>query len=220
MAVKENREFGTSRETDPQATRIWLMRHGPTQWNLERRLQGNVDTELVAEALFPYFERIGASELPQPDRLVVTGFQRSRKTAEGLIEYRNWPPDIPIIKVPALGERKWGRFERMTHAEVLAELMKEQAILSAYPNIAEMSDLSPVIDAPGFKVEGAESIDEVSARAVPAVFSFLEQFPGETVGGIVHAGVLISLGLDHHIINHIEIRQENGVPIMVKIPLQ
>jgi len=220
MAVTETKEAGVLKEADPQATRIWLMRHGPTKWNLEHRIQGNVDTELVPEALFPYFERMNVSELPQPDRLVVTPFQRSRKTAEGLIEYLGWAHDIPIVEVPALRERRWGDFEQKTREQVLAELLKNPDIVASYPDLLEREDLSPIIDAPGFKVAGAESIDEVSARSVPAVLSFRELFPGEIIGGIVHAGVLISLGLDHRVINHIEIRQDNGKPIIVKIAPQ
>jgi probable phosphoglycerate mutase len=209
-------EKGQSKEHDRQPTHLWLMRHAPTAWNRERRVQGSVDTPLDPEALVPYLERLGAGELPQPDKIVVTGFQRSEATARGLIEFRGWP-ELPLVTKEGLKERKWGVFEGKTKAEILAFLLQDPELAVKYPDLETMTDLSPVLDAPGFKVMGAESMDEVAARVTPELLALRDEYPGETLLLIVHAGVLISQGMEHRVINEAEVLRENGAIQLVKI---
>lgn len=195
------------KELDPYATTIHVMRHGPTKWNLQRRIQGNVDTHIVEERIESYLQGIGIETLPRPDLIVITGFQRTRETAERLCASRHWS-DIPLVVKEKLNERKWGIFEGKTHAEIVEILSRDEENLSRYPDLRSLSDLSPILDAPGFKVEGAESMDEVKARVEPAFLHLREELPGKKLLVIAHAGVLISLGLDHHIINHRIIRKD------------
>lgn len=215
MIERKRPENTSGKEQDPQATHLWLMRHGPTQWNLDRRVQGNVDNPVLDEELIPYFERIQVNSLPQPDKMIVTGFQRNLSTANALSDYLHWP-DIPIITKPELKERNWGIFEGKTHEEILAYLVQNPEIVAKYPDIQQMTDLSPVIDAPGFKVEGAESMDEVAARVTPALLSLREEFPHQKILVVVHAGVLISQGLNHKIINTMSVEKRNGETVLVK----
>lgn len=207
--ITHNSEKPGDKEKDPQAVTLWVMRHAPTTWNLEKRVQGNVDTHIDPEALLPYLERVQVKTLPQPDRIILTEFQRTGETADGISTLLGWP-EIPRVVKPALNERKWGIFEGKTHAEILNELMKDPHIRTTHPDLESMTDLSPILDAPGFKVEGSEAMDEVAARVTPALSALRDEYPGEQLLLIAHAGVLISQKLDHRIINQLSIRMNEG----------
>ncbi len=92
--------------------RIALVRHGPTEWNEEGRIQGRLDMPLSAAgrakmaALAPpkSFENVRAFSSP---------LSRARETAE-LLGLRNVTLDA------RLSEHNWGQWEGLTRAEILA----------------------------------------------------------------------------------------------------
>ncbi len=214
MIEKNARHEHTSiKEVDPQTVTIQAIRHGPTAWNIEKRIQGNIDNPLLQDGITAYFDRLHAADLNQPDRIIVTQLKRTGETAERLMEYMNWSA-IPMVTKTELHERKWGIFEGKTHAEVLEILLRDPEMVRSYPNLAQMTDLSPIIDEPDFKVPGAESMNEVRARVTPALLSLREEFPGESLLFVGHAGTLISQGMDHRIITTFQVGYVNGKPQM------
>jgi probable phosphoglycerate mutase len=92
--------------------RIAFLRHGPTDWNSEGRIQGRIDTPLSAAGvakmagLLPPagFEHARAFTSPQ---------LRARETA-ALIGYPHAAPD------ERLAEHHWGSWEGLTREEILA----------------------------------------------------------------------------------------------------
>ena len=90
--------------------KLYFVRHGKTQWNVEGRFQGaNGDSPLLAESLAElkdlgdylkdfHFDAIFASDLP-----------RARKTAQIIMEENKYPQ--PIIYTPALREWCLGKLE-------------------------------------------------------------------------------------------------------------
>lgn len=171
-----------------KTTTLWTMRHGPTTWNVEKRIQGNVETDIRLDKINEYFEKIGASKLPQPDVIIVTGLSRTEQTAKALIKYRNWI-DIPIQKDSRLNERKWGIFEGMLIEEARIRFVSDPEIRKEFPDVTNW-------DEPHFKVSGGESIADVGQRVKPAFLNIAKQFKGKTILTILHAGVLVSLGLE------------------------
>jgi broad specificity phosphatase PhoE len=85
--------------------RIYLARHGQTDWNLEGRTQGQTDTPLNATG------RRQAGELKSQlagillDAVYSSTLSRSRETAE--IVHGN----TPLISLPGLRERNFGKFQ-------------------------------------------------------------------------------------------------------------
>lgn len=85
--------------------RIYLARHGQTDWNLEGRTQGQTDTALNATG------RRQAAELKSQLAGILLGavysstLSRSRETAE--IVHGN----TPLISLPGLRERNFGKFQ-------------------------------------------------------------------------------------------------------------
>lgn len=214
--VEHRTESLSSQETDSQATHVWLMRHGPTEWNMDRRIQGNVDTPLIPEALQAYLEKQHIERLPKIDRVIVSEFQRTHKTADAIAKQLGWS-DIPRVVIPELNERKWGIFEGKTHSEVREFLSKDPKITEQYPELQAMTDLSPILDEPDFAVEGAESMRQVAARVEPVVKQLREKYPGESILVVGHAGVMLSLGLDHRVINQLALEKTGDTITMHRL---
>lgn len=99
--------IGAQRQSarQPSTLRIYLARHGQTDWNLEGRTQGGKDIPLnatgrqQAEALEKRLAGI------QFEAVYMSGLSRSRETAEVV------HGQAPLISLPALGERRFGKFE-------------------------------------------------------------------------------------------------------------
>jgi len=93
------------RLTERPVLRIYLARHGQTDWNVEKRTQGGTDIPLntvgrqQAEALKT---RLAGVKL---DAVYSSALGRSRETAE--IAHG----EVPITRLPGLNERNFGRFE-------------------------------------------------------------------------------------------------------------
>lgn len=89
----------------PSTLRIYLARHGQTDWNLEGRTQGGIDIALNDTG------RRQAQDLKARltgipfDAIYSSTLQRSRETANIVRGQR------PVTSLPGLGERRFGRFE-------------------------------------------------------------------------------------------------------------
>jgi broad specificity phosphatase PhoE len=93
--------------------KLALLRHGPTEWNSEGRIQGHTDTPLSAEGL----ARMSKLRLP-PEfsgaRIYASPLTRARQTAAAL--------QLPEPVLDArLMEQHWGRWEGLTRAEMEAQ---------------------------------------------------------------------------------------------------
>jgi probable phosphoglycerate mutase len=88
-----------------QTLRIYLARHGQTDWNVERRHQGETDTALNATGrrqATMLAERLKGIRL---DMVYCSALSRSRDTAEIA------RGDFPLKSLAALAERRLGKFE-------------------------------------------------------------------------------------------------------------
>ena len=146
--------------------KLALLRHGPTSWNAQGRIQGHTDIPLSDEGL----EKMRGL-LPPPSferaRAFVSPSRRARQTVEamGLAD--------PIWD-PRLMEQNWGRWEGLSRAAILA------------------SDGADAFERAGkalaFRPPGGESTAELHAR----VESFLNDRAREAEDAIAvaHLGVL------------------------------
>ncbi len=199
---------------------IFLVRHGETEWNRQRRLQGRTDIPLNDAGLAEARKAAKALRDVRFDRIFTSPLQRARKTAEIIRGSR----EIPIKAEPLLIEVSFGIGEgistghsvNLTGGDNRSGLRDEageaeRALLSAKPSIrsplrhplgapiAKLS-LSPVENAvlrffrdPGHyePVDGAESITEVKARAL-AFLDVLRPLEGscERVLVTAHGGII------------------------------
>ena len=148
--------------------RIALIRHGVTEWNAQKRVQGRIDMPLSEEG------RAKMANLLPP-----AGFEAARPFCS---------PQLRALETAALlglenptldarlAEQNWGTWEGLTRAEMLARDGQE-AFARAGRGL-------------GFRPPGGESTGELQARVV----SFLAdaaKLPQDTIA-VTHMGVLRS----------------------------
>ena len=148
--------------------RIAFLRHGPTDWNEEGRIQGRIDMPLSA----PGREKMAGLLPParfEHARAFTSPLGRARETA-ALLGYPNAVPD------ERLSEHHWGEWEGLTREEILA---RDGA--DCFERAGTAADFTP---------KGGESTRDLLAR----VASFIADVGrGESDAiAIAHRGVLRS----------------------------
>ena len=146
--------------------RVALIRHGPTQWNDEGRLQGRQDIPLSEAG------RIKMSALRPPSgfesaRAYVSPLSRARETAR-LLGLANAKID------ERLSEHGWGTWEGLTREEILARDGQD-----AFERAGRGIDFTPF---------GGESTRELVAR-VDAFLHDIAKEGGDAIA-ITHRGIL------------------------------
>ena len=147
-------------------TVLYLVRHGETDWNLARRIQGSTDIPLneTGRAQAAATGRLLARR--DWDAIVASPLGRARETASIIAaEIGLGEPEI----VDAIVERNYGDAEGLTGTE----------IDQRYPNGAE--------------VPGRETRDEVTSRVIPALVAIAERHPDQAVIVVTHGGVIRSV---------------------------
>jgi 2,3-bisphosphoglycerate-dependent phosphoglycerate mutase/probable phosphoglycerate mutase len=151
-------------------TSIWLVRHGQTELNRQRRYQGGSDSSLTdygqqqVNALAQRLRR-----LPFEVALVSpTG--RTRETARVLLAGRS---SVTAIEAPSWAETNHGQWEGLTYREVMQRFPAE-----ARARFAGGANGKPT---------GGESLAEVAARVGAAWNNLLHTYPGGRVLVVTHA---------------------------------
>jgi probable phosphoglycerate mutase len=149
-------------------TLLYLVRHGETDWNRQRRIQGSTDIPL---------NDTGRMQAARTGRLLasrswdgVVSSPLSRALETGVIVADAVGLDEADIEIDgALVERQYGAAEGLDDSE----------LLRLYPG-----------DSP---VPGRESRDEVAARVLPALLSLADRYPGARLIITTHGGVIRSV---------------------------
>jgi broad specificity phosphatase PhoE len=159
-------------------TTVYLVRHGETQWNQERRYQGQQDTPLnhvgrmQAERVAQYLSDLGI------DFLISSDLLRARDTAAIIGKSL----ELPVICCHLWRERDYGRWEGLTREE----------IQKLYPDEWHSYRSNPKLTAPG----GGETLAELQSRAIEAMHWIFDQYGCyRGYSGIVvsHGGLLRAL---------------------------
>jgi probable phosphoglycerate mutase len=154
------------------ATVLFVTRHGQTDANRQKRVQGQGDTPLnaeglrQAEALAGWFASHPAEATV--DRIVSSDLPRARQTAEVLSARLG----VPVTYHPELRARRMGDFEDKTHAELDA----------ADPVAFDRLKHDPAFVPPG----GGESVNDLRARAIPFVERVVADNPGGRIVVLSH----------------------------------
>lgn len=158
-------------------TKVYLIRHGKTQWNLESRYQGaNGDSPLLKDS-YREIELLASSLQRIPFEHVYTSpLKRARITAQALLNHLN--PEIPLTIDSRLKEFNLGKMEGMYFEDVAA---KWPEVLKNFRHHPDKYDES--------LVEG-ESFLEVIARFRAAIEEYCRQYPNGNILVISHGAAL------------------------------
>jgi len=158
---------------------ILLIRHGETDWNAERRLQGHLDIPLNAHGR-RQAAALGKALLLEPlDAIVASDLQRARQTAEAI----GTPRGMAVSIDPGLRERCYGAFEGLRYDE----------ISSVYPEAYAAWQARDLDARYPRGVHAAETMREFFARAVGAVGTIARLASGgghRKIAMVTHGGVL------------------------------
>jgi probable phosphoglycerate mutase len=157
-------------------TEIFLIRHGETGWNAEKRLQGHVDIDLNAEGQRQAAALHRALRDEQLDLIAASDLQRAMRTASPLAEARG----MTLHLEPALRERSYGAFEGLRYSDI------EELYPDGYA-AWRARDIDARYPA-GQRT--AETLREFSARAVNAVEALAKRHRNKRIAVVTHGGVL------------------------------
>jgi probable phosphoglycerate mutase len=153
-------------------TRVIAVRHGETTWNVDARLQGQLDIPLNATGAWQA-ARLGEALAAESIAAVyASDLSRAWQTAQAIAE----PHGLTIVGDVGLRERGFGHFEGKTFAWIEAE-MPEQARLWRTRDTA-------------YAPEGGESLVVFRDRVLAATTAIAVRHPGELIVLVAHGGVM------------------------------
>ena len=157
-------------------TKVYLIRHGKTQWNLESRYQGaNGDSPLLKDS-YREIELLASSLQRIPfEHAYTSPLKRARVTAQALLNHLN--PEIPLTIDSRLKEFNLGKMEGMHFEDVAAKWPEVLKNFRHHPDKYESL------------VEG-ESFLEVIARFRAAIEEYCRQYPNGNILVISHGAAL------------------------------
>ncbi len=159
-----------------EATRIIAVRHGETAWNVDARIQGQLDIQLNDTGRWQA-RRVGqalASE--QLAAVYSSDLARAHATARAIADVAG----VPVLPHPGLRERRFGMFEGKTFDEIHGK-WPEQAL--------QWKKRVPEWTPP----EGGESLLQLRERVSRTVGDLAARHTGEQIVVVAHGGVLDAL---------------------------
>lgn len=146
---------------------VYFVRHGQTDWNVEHRIQGSVDTEL---------NEVGIRQAEQMrDKLASMNFaaiytsplQRARNTAKIIAQAHK---DASLIEAPEIAERNFGTYEGMSNGPG--------------DNYYGLFDYSKDV-----KAVGGESLGDLATRVYPFLETIRKNHKEKDVLIVAHQGI-------------------------------
>jgi probable phosphoglycerate mutase len=156
-------------------TRLILVRHGETLWNLEQRYQGHLDSPLTEKGLLQSravalrlagcpFKEIYSSDLG-----------RALQTAESIAKCTGHT----VRRESRLRERNLGIFQGLSKREIQEKFPKEHALYKS--------------GGPDYVVPNGESGTQACGRMVDCLTELARRHAGELIVVVAHGGVLSAL---------------------------
>jgi probable phosphoglycerate mutase len=155
-----------------QVTRVIAVRHGETAWNVDTRIQGQLDVPLNGTGRWQAQRLAQALTREGIERVYASDLGRAHETAQAVATSSG----CGIVTDVGLRERHFGVFEGYTWKEI------EQR----WPAQSERWRKRDLEFAP----EGGESLPVFYERCVAAASRLVAAHPGQTVALVAHGGVM------------------------------
>jgi len=158
---------------------LTLIRHGQTEWNRTKRLQGQLDIPLDCEGEAQARALSAPLAALQPAVLYVSDLSRARSTAE--LACARLPRTIrpPITVTPQLRERHCGHFQGCNPDEALQRDPEGWACFRARD--------------PFYAPRGGESLLDLAQRLFAWLNDCVARHPGGHIAAISHGGAIDTL---------------------------
>ena len=153
-------------------TRICIVRHGETDWNVEKRIQGHIDISLNEEGLAQAEATAAGLTKHAFDAAYSSDLDRAWQTAQAVGRRQR----VEVRRAPGLRERHYGVLQGLTTAEIAVRYPK------AYAHYLART--------PDHDFKTGESLVDFAARIVAAIEALAANHPGETLLLVSHGGVL------------------------------
>lgn len=151
---------------------IYLVRHGQTEWNEERRFQGWKDSALTAKGRDDSRKLAESLVHIEFDQIYSSPLGRAMETAR----YIKTGRDLEIIPYEAFKEMNFGEWEGMLDKDVKTLYPEEHFNFWNRPHL--------------FKPFGGESFEELRERVEKGLYGLLEMAEGERVIVVSHTFVI------------------------------
>jgi len=182
-------------------TKVILVRHGQTLWNLEMKYQGHCDVALTDKGIEQ--AKLAAQRLAGEDVSAVyaSDLSRALKTAECIAEKHN----LPVAAIPELREINFGEWEGLTFEGINSQWTEAMSKLFTHPD--------------EIVIPGGETFRQVKERATKALTNLVAAHPNQTIVVVSHGGTIrtvLCAILNIHL-NHLwKIKQENTAVNMLE----
>jgi probable phosphoglycerate mutase len=157
-------------------TEIFLIRHGETDWNVEKRLQGHLDIDLNRAGERQAAALASAMQGHELDVVISSDLKRALRTARAVANLHG----LEVQLDRGLRERAYGAFEGLSHDQIRDRHPDYFVAWRARDMDARF---------PGGATE-AETLREFSARAVAAVTALATRYRRRRIAMVTHGGVL------------------------------
>jgi probable phosphoglycerate mutase len=155
-----------------EATRLIAIRHGETAWNVDTRIQGQLDVGLNDTGLWQA-RRVGQALEDEPIAAIyASDLARAWQTALEIAK----PHRLDVVGDRGLRERAFGLFEGRTFADIDADL-------PAQARLWRTRD-------PEFTPSGGESLLAFRERVTSTAARLAARHPGALVVLVAHGGVM------------------------------
>ena len=174
-------------------TKIVLVRHGETRWNVEQRIQGQGDsplTETGIEQARSIGKRLAREHF---DRLVASDLGRAMQTAREIANLTRHE----VVPDARFRERHFGAGEGLTYTEI------DVRYPGAFSRVREVD--------PDFAIPGGESRRQFHERVVRGLEALAHEHRGEALVVVTHGGVLATL---YRHVHGIELSVPHSIPIL------
>ena len=154
---------------EPGWTRIWLVRHGATEWNLDKRAQGQADIALTDLGHTQAKELAVALSSFTLDAVIASDLVRAIDTARPLAQEQG----LEVQTDPAFREIDQGEWTGLSTAEIRQRWPDRWGPARHY-------SARP----------GGESPMQVRTRALAGLKRWVKEHPGRTIAIVSHGGTI------------------------------
>lgn len=149
--------------------RLIVVRHGETQWNVQKRTQGTTDTKLTTKGERQAQQLSHRIQAMQVDGIVTSPLQRACETARiiALPNHKTISIDAALIEI------RFGKWEGLTFDEIGEQYPQELSVWSKTPHLSEIPQ--------------AESVNEVIARVDDFLARMQLNHKDETIAAVTHS---------------------------------